>query len=77
MESIRDSFPKITDKKIREKWQKIISDSAEGVSSGSSNGDRRSVHTEEDQAHFHDVYFVDHVDHHYYDDYSYGQEDQY
>ena len=51
MDAIRDSFPKITDKKIRDKWQKIISDSAEGVSSGGSLDDRRSHHTEEDSAH--------------------------
>ena len=70
MESIRDNFPKITDKKIREKWQKIISDSAEGRSSGSSSGDPRYDHlsllTEEDQQalspeHFRDI-CVDEVD---------------
>lgn len=54
MDAIRDSFPKITDKKIRDKWQKIISDSAEGLSSsvaGSSLDDRRLQFSEEDSAH--------------------------
>jgi len=50
MDAIRDSFPRISDKKIEAKWQKIISDSAEGNSSGGSFEDRRSLLTEEDSA---------------------------
>ena len=43
MQAIEHSFPKIQDKKIRDKWQKILKDSASGGVL-----DERRLHTDSD-----------------------------